>query len=162
MELAGRDLLFMPTITAKFHSWYKCPVIARHVEKTRLCKCFELSMGMTFISRLGRLLLTTVFSVLQRKKETRKRNLSFHLPAAVSCSPTLRLFQTDSSYVTLGDIYDLHCEEIGISREEPILFAGEKVKKTLREFRQNSTRQVFPLPYHGGSQLLPGQCTLVD
>jgi transformation/transcription domain-associated protein len=92
------------------------------------------------------LTLTVTYSVLQRKKETRKRNLSFHLPAAVSCSPTLRLFQTDSSYVTLGDIYELHCEDTSISREEPILFAGEKVKKTLREFRQSSARQVRRLP----------------
>lgn len=151
----------MLTTTARFHSWYKCLVIARPVEKTRSCKCFVLSMGMTIIIQLEQLFLTKVFSVLQRKKETRKRNLSFHLPAAVSCSPTLRLFQTDSSYVTLGEIYDLHCEEIGISREEPILFAGEKVKKTLREFRQNSTRQVFKLPYRD-SQLLLDQYPLVD
>ncbi|KAF9453072.1 FAT-domain-containing protein [Macrolepiota fuliginosa MF-IS2] len=91
--------------------------------------------------------LRTFNGVLQRKKETRKRNLSFHLPAAISCSPTLRLFQTDSSYITLGDIYELHCEDTGISREEPILFAGEKVKKTLREFRQNSTRQLTKTEY---------------
>lgn len=81
-------------------------------------------------------------SALGRKKESRKRNLSFHLPAAISCSPNLRLFQTDSSYITLGDIYDRHCEETGITREDPILFAGEKVKKVLREFRESSQRQV--------------------
>lgn len=87
-------------------------------------------------------MLTPETSALQRKKETRKRNLSFHLPAAVSCSPTLRLFQTDTSYITLGDIYEFHCEDAGISREEPILFAGEKIKKTLRELKQNPSRQV--------------------
>ncbi|KAF8655244.1 hypothetical protein AX16_003148 [Volvariella volvacea WC 439] len=73
---------------------------------------------------------------LNRKKESRKRNLHFHLPAAISFSPTARLFQTDSSYIPLNDIYERHCEERGQSREDPILQAGEKVKKVLREFRQ--------------------------
>ncbi|XP_006460304.1 hypothetical protein AGABI2DRAFT_184795 [Agaricus bisporus var. bisporus H97] len=92
-------------------------------------------------------ILRTFNGALQRKKETRKRNLSFHLPAAVSCSPTLRLFQTDTSYITLGDIYEFHCEDAGISREEPILFAGEKIKKTLRELKQNPSRQIHKTEY---------------
>jgi transformation/transcription domain-associated protein len=74
--------------------------------------------------------LTQVFRTfncaLVRRKESRKRNLLFHIPAAISCSPSLRLLQTDSSYITLGDIYDHHCEEAGLSREDPILVSGEK------------------------------------
>lgn len=81
-------------------------------------------------------------SVLARKKESRKRNLSFHLPVTVSCSPNLRLYQTDSSYIPLGDIYDDHCLTSGIMREQPVLYSGEKVKRVLREFRQTSQRQV--------------------
>ncbi|KAG9317678.1 hypothetical protein JVU11DRAFT_1890 [Chiua virens] len=77
---------------------------------------------------------------LARKKESRKRNLSFHIPAAISCSPNLRLLQNDSSYVTLGDIYDRHCEEIGITREDPILVSGEKVKSVLFDFKQANQR----------------------
>lgn len=77
---------------------------------------------------------------LSRKKEARKRNLNFHIPAAVSCSPSLRLLQNDSSYVTLGDIYDRHCEEHGITREDPILVSGEKVKRVLLEFKQSMGR----------------------
>jgi transformation/transcription domain-associated protein len=73
---------------------------------------------------------------LARKKETRKRNLNFHLPIAISFSSNTRILQNDPSYVTFGDIYDRHCEESGISREDPILLAGEKVKQVLREFRQ--------------------------
>ncbi|KAF8897572.1 hypothetical protein BD779DRAFT_388223 [Infundibulicybe gibba] len=92
-------------------------------------------------------ILRTFNISLGNKKESRKRNLSFHLPAAISCSPTVRLFQTDSSYIPLGDIYDRHCEESGISREDPILFAGEKVKKVLREFRQSSSRQLTKTEY---------------
>lgn len=92
-------------------------------------------------------ILRTFNSTLSRKKESRKRNLSFHLPATISCSPTVRLFQTDSSYITLGDIYDRFCDTSGISKEEPVLFAGEKVKKVLREYRQPSTRQLTKTEY---------------
>ncbi|KAF7355349.1 hypothetical protein MSAN_01451500 [Mycena sanguinolenta] len=83
----------------------------------------------------------TFNGALVRKKESRKRNLSFHIPAVVSFSPNLRLFQTDSSYVSLGDIYDLHCEENGFAKEDPCLFAGEKVKKVLREYFQQTGNQ---------------------
>ncbi|KII95163.1 hypothetical protein PLICRDRAFT_693420 [Plicaturopsis crispa FD-325 SS-3] len=86
-------------------------------------------------------LFRTFNGALSRKKESRKRNLTFHLPAAISCSPNLRLLQSDSSYVTLGDIYDTHCEQTGITREDPILVAGEKVKKVLRDFRNTFDRQ---------------------
>ncbi|KAF8076441.1 hypothetical protein FPV67DRAFT_1558921 [Lyophyllum atratum] len=91
--------------------------------------------------------LRTFNSALSRKKESRKRNLAFHLPAAISFSPLVRLLQTDASYIPLGDIYDRHCAAIGISREEPILFSGEKVKKVLKEFRQSSSRQLTKTEY---------------
>ncbi len=41
----------------------------------------------------------------------------------------------DASYISLGDIYDLHCQETGIAREEPVLVSGDKTKKVLREMR---------------------------
>ncbi|THV08510.1 hypothetical protein K435DRAFT_832965 [Dendrothele bispora CBS 962.96] len=80
-------------------------------------------------------LFRTFNGVLARKKESRKRNLCFHLPVAVSCAPNARLYQSDSSYIPLSDVYDMYCESTGISREDPILFSGEKVKKVI-------TRQV--------------------
>ncbi|KAG6837441.1 hypothetical protein H0H93_009535 [Arthromyces matolae] len=92
-------------------------------------------------------LLRTFNSALGRKKESRKRNLHFHLPASVSFSPVVRLVQMDASYVPLGDIFDRHCQTIGISREEPILYSGEKVKKVLKEFRQSTSRQLTKTEY---------------
>nr|GAT59465.1 predicted protein [Mycena chlorophos] len=84
---------------------------------------------------------------LARKKESRKRNLVFHIPAAVSISPAVRLFQTDSSYISLGDIYDQHCIESGLPKEEPILYAGDKIKKVLREYLQASKTQPSKVEY---------------
>lgn len=51
----------------------------------------------------------------------------------MSLSPSVRLVSNDPSYVSLQDIYDQHCEEIGITREDPVLLAGEKCKAVLRE-----------------------------
>ncbi|KAI9001012.1 atypical/PIKK/TRRAP protein kinase [Trametes punicea] len=82
----------------------------------------------------------TLNNTLSRKKESRKRNLHFHLPAAVSCAPNLRLLQNDSSYITLGDIYDQHCEDSGMAREEPVMMIGEKVKVAMREFKKRNGR----------------------
>ncbi|KAI3612149.1 histone acetylase complex subunit [Moniliophthora roreri] len=91
-------------------------------------------------------LFRTFNGVLARKKESRKRNLFFHIPAAVSCSPNIRLYQSDPSYISLSDVYDLHCQNTNIAREDPILLCGEKVRKVLREFRQNA-RQLSKVEY---------------
>ncbi|KAJ2911788.1 hypothetical protein MD484_g8627, partial [Candolleomyces efflorescens] len=92
-------------------------------------------------------ILRTFNGALNRKKESRRRDLNFHLPAIISCSPSVRLFQTNSSYVSFGDIFDLHCEEAGLSKEEPILYSGEKVKRVLRGFREFPSRQLTKTEY---------------
>ncbi|KAF8760148.1 PI3 PI4-kinase family [Rhizoctonia solani] len=70
-------------------------------------------------------------SVLDRRKETRKRNLNFHLPAAVSLSSTLRLLENDASYITMQDMLEQHFKEKGIHRDDPQLHFLDKLK-TLR------------------------------
>ncbi|TFY60353.1 hypothetical protein EVJ58_g5210 [Rhodofomes roseus] len=92
-------------------------------------------------------LLRTLNLTLSRKKESRKRNLHFHLPVAVPCSSNLRLLQNDASYITLGDIYDQHCEETGISREDPVLLANDKLKTAVREAFQATGRRVDKTEY---------------
>jgi transformation/transcription domain-associated protein len=66
-------------------------------------------------------------SVLQRRKESRRRNLQFHLPTAVALAPQLRLTDTDSSYMSLQDIYDRYCRENGRSRETSGLMFHDRV-----------------------------------
>ena len=83
---------------------------------------------------------------MARKKETRKRNLQFHLPATVSFHPNVRLLQNDSSYITLGEIYNQYCDEINISREDAIFVIGEKVKVAMQEFKQSIGRSVCRYP----------------
>ncbi|KAF9057606.1 hypothetical protein BJ165DRAFT_1520972 [Panaeolus papilionaceus] len=89
----------------------------------------------------------TFNGALTRYKESRKRNLLFHLPPAVTCSPNVRLYQTDSSYVSMADIYDIFCDQKKMEREEPIMFAGENLRKLLREYRLSQKKTVTKIEY---------------
>lgn len=68
-------------------------------------------------------------SVLQRRTESRKRNLSLFVPATVPMSPQLRLVANDSSYITLQDIFDQHGREHGWLRDQPILDFVDKFRQ---------------------------------
>lgn len=74
--------------------------------------------------------------VLARKKESRRRNLSFHLPVMVPLAPHIRLVQDDVSYISLQGIYEDYCRRNGLDRDEPILFTLDKLK-ALSEVRGN-------------------------
>lgn len=84
-------------------------------------------------------LFRTFNHALTRRKESRKRNLQFHLPWAVSLSPSVRLITNDSSYVSLQDIYDRHCKDMGITREEPAILVSHKTKQIARELGRPPT-----------------------
>lgn len=90
----------------------------------------------------SRRITNRLFSTLQRKKESRRRNLSIHVPITVACSGILRLYQNDASYVNLGDILDTYSASNKLSREQPVLAAGKKVMQVLKDFRQTYERQV--------------------
>ncbi|CDZ98369.1 Histone acetyltransferase SAGA, TRRAP/TRA1 component, PI-3 kinase superfamily [Phaffia rhodozyma] len=71
----------------------------------------------------------TLSTVLQSRKESRKRNLSFHLPAAIPLAPALRLIELDSSYSSFQDIYDAHCRDKGWSKEDPVLHFTDRFRE---------------------------------
>jgi len=89
--------------------------------------------------------LTGYFSVLVRRKESRKRILCFHLPAAIPLSPSLRLLENDSSVVGLQDIYDQHLRELNISKEDPVLMHAEKFRAILDSTKPSGTLVSCPL-----------------
>ncbi len=68
-------------------------------------------------------------SVLQKRKESRKRNLSIHLPAAIPLTPSLRLVAVDNSYLTLQDVFDEHCREKKMLRDKPMLSFIDKFRQ---------------------------------
>lgn len=69
--------------------------------------------------------------VLERRKESRRRNLGFHLPLMVPLAPHIRLVQDDASYISLQGIYEDHCRQIGLSKDEPVVFSLKKVIASL-------------------------------
>lgn len=76
--------------------------------------------------------------VLSKRKESRRRNLYFHLPLMVPIAPHIRLVQDDPSYITLQGVYEDHCRKTGTSKDEPILFTMEKLR-ALAENKQART-----------------------
>lgn len=45
--------------------------------------------------------------------------------------------QNDASYVTFGDIFEKYCQESNVNRDDTVFVPGEKIKKTLRIYRQD-------------------------
>ena len=48
-------------------------------------------------------------TILAKRKESRRRNLQFHLPLIQPLAPSIRLVQDDPSYVSLQWVYEYHC-----------------------------------------------------
>ncbi|KAK3667314.1 transcription-associated protein 1 [Elasticomyces elasticus] len=67
-------------------------------------------------------------STLAKKKESRRRNLQFHLPVMVPLSPQMRMIQDDASYITLQGVYEDYCRRNDIDKDEPTMFTMEKLR----------------------------------
>ncbi|KAI7863236.1 hypothetical protein BDF14DRAFT_1989138 [Spinellus fusiger] len=77
-------------------------------------------------------------SVLERRKESRMRNLSFHLPTIVPLAPNVRMVQDDPSYCTLYDIYEDHCDEVHMHKDDPLVYFVEKFKNNVNGLNQKT------------------------
>ena len=66
--------------------------------------------------------------VLNKRKESRRRNLNFFLPHMIPNSPAFRLVQDDASYISLQGIYEDHCRRNNQNKDEPILFTMDKMR----------------------------------
>jgi transformation/transcription domain-associated protein len=67
-------------------------------------------------------------ATLAKKKESRRRNLQFHLPVMVPLSPQIRMIQDDASYVTLQGVYEDYCRRNDISKDDPTIFTMDKMR----------------------------------
>lgn len=80
-------------------------------------------------------------NVLERRSESRVRNLAFHLPAIVPLAPNVRMVQDDPSYYTLHDIYEDHCDTVQIHKDDPMVYFADKLKKNIRSGPEVSARK---------------------
>ncbi|KAH8591080.1 hypothetical protein B0O99DRAFT_551034 [Bisporella sp. PMI_857] len=65
---------------------------------------------------------------LSKRKESRRRNLGFHLPLMVPLAPHIRMVQDDPTYITLQGVYEDNCRKSGMLKDDPILFTMEKLR----------------------------------
>ena len=65
---------------------------------------------------------------LETRKEARKRSLFFNIPIVVPLSPGVRLVENDSSVTSLQDIFEQHCDRVGLKKEDPILAHTERIR----------------------------------
>jgi len=74
--------------------------------------------------------------VLSKRKESRRRNLNFHLPLMVPLAPHIRLVQDDDTYISLQGIFEDHCRRNGMNKDEPVLFTMNKLR-ALADLKNN-------------------------
>jgi len=72
-------------------------------------------------------------NILERRKETRRRNLQLHCPATVSIAATVRIIQDDTSYFTLHDVLEDHFIRSGLEIDEPVMFYIERMRNALQQ-----------------------------
>ncbi|KEZ39649.1 Histone acetylase complex subunit [Scedosporium apiospermum] len=107
LRMRGRD--------GSIHSWAVQHPAARHCRREER------------ILQLFRHLNQT----LGKKKESRRRDLQFTLPIMVPLAPHIRIVKEDASWVTLQGVYEDHCRRNKMSKDEPIMFAMEKLRAIL-------------------------------
>lgn len=76
--------------------------------------------------------------ILAKRKESRRRNLQFHLPLMVPITPSVRMVQDDASYMSMQGIYEDFCRKNGVNKDEPILFSIEKLRALQPVSTENS------------------------
>jgi transformation/transcription domain-associated protein len=80
--------------------------------------------------------------LLAKRKESRRRNLYFHLPLMVPLAPHIRLVRDDSSYISMQGIYEDYCRRMGMNKDEPVLFTMDRMR-SLAETKQNVSVTAF-------------------
>ncbi|KAI9712347.1 MAG: hypothetical protein M1820_001560 [Bogoriella megaspora] len=71
----------------------------------------------------------TFNTTMSKKKESRRRNLKFHLPEMVPLSPQVRMIRDDPTYISLQGVFEDYCRRNNVSKDEPILYTIEKLQK---------------------------------
>jgi transformation/transcription domain-associated protein len=91
--------------------------------------------------RMGQLfaLLNDLFN---KHKETRKRNIRFSLPSAVSFSPTTRLLQADLSSVSLQQVYEQYARRHSLDVYAPYILYTQ-VPKRLHGDEQDPKLRIY-------------------
>ncbi|KAI9727221.1 MAG: hypothetical protein M1834_008481 [Cirrosporium novae-zelandiae] len=65
---------------------------------------------------------------LAKRKESRRRNIQFHLPLMIPLAPHIRLVSDDASYISLHGIYDDYCRRNDQNKDDPLIFTMDRLR----------------------------------
>ena len=75
------------------------------------------------------LLFRLLNETLNRRVESRRRNLQFHLPIIIPLAPQIRLVQDDRSNITLQEIFEIHAKKNGFGKDDPIILYTTRMRE---------------------------------
>jgi transformation/transcription domain-associated protein len=67
--------------------------------------------------------------MMSKSKETRRRNLVFHVPLVIPLTHRLRLMETHTAHVSLEEVYEQSCVTRDVDADKPLLLYREVVRK---------------------------------
>lgn len=67
--------------------------------------------------------------VLAKRKESRRRRISFLLPVMVPLTASMRMVQDDASYIALQQVYEDYCRHKKMGRDEPIIYTISRLRE---------------------------------
>lgn len=107
---------------------------------------FLVQYAMTHITRTDERMMQMYLllnRLLLRHKETKKRNLVFHVPKVIPLTPRVRLLEDNRDFVTLGDIYESDCQIEDKDPDFPVELYREHVSEAyaLAEAANESSKQ---------------------
>lgn len=94
-------------------------------------------------------------SPLHNRVESRKRGLQFHLPLIVPVGQHCRLVESSAAVTSLQEIYERHCHEVGMSKDEPIMVYIEKLKQLIEQSKSISAGAKLEAYIEVASKIFP-------
>ena len=95
--------------------------------------------------------------VLAKRKEARRRNLSFYLPLMIPLAPAIRLVQEEANFVSLQGVYEDHCRRHGLNKDDPVLFTMDRLRSMADQRTNVSPPNAHPSPATKTTQKYPDQ-----
>ncbi|EPX72752.1 transcription-associated protein [Schizosaccharomyces octosporus yFS286] len=83
-------------------------------------------------------LLRSINSILERKIEVQRRNITFNVPISIPLSSHMRILSDDAANVTVQQINDRYCEEHGMASDHPIRFFFDKLQSNLIQLKHGN------------------------
>jgi transformation/transcription domain-associated protein len=97
---------------------------------------------------------------LSKRKESRRRNLNFHLPLMIPLAPHIRMVQDDATYISLQGVFEDHCRKSGMSKDDPVLFTMDKMRALVEakvRYLHDDTEQGINVIQKHPDQALPAK-----